>query len=64
MNVEEALATMYNIKGAESKASLHVYEMLKEALDYAAKDWVFYFFFWYLKFNETKVDIKGLQLGA
>ena len=41
MNVEEALATMYNIKGAESKDSLHVYEMLKEALDYAAKDWVF-----------------------
>ena len=38
MNVEEALATMYNIKGAESKDSLHVYEMLKEALDYAAKD--------------------------
>ena len=38
MNVEEALATMYNIKGAESKDSLHVYEMLREALDYAAKE--------------------------
>ena len=63
MNVEEALATMYNIKGAESKDSLHVYEMLKEALDYAAKDWVFYFI-WYLKSNETKIYIKGLQLAA
>ena len=38
MNVEEAMATMYNIKGAESKDSLHVYEMLREGLDYAAKE--------------------------
>ena len=38
MNVEEALAVMYNIKGKDKSDAFQIYEMLKEALDYAAKD--------------------------
>ena len=38
MNVEEALAVTYNMKGTARIESLNVYETLREALDYAAND--------------------------
>ena len=38
MNVEEALAVLYNIQGKEKGDAFQIFDMLRQALDYAAKD--------------------------